>query len=495
MKKNICALIFFFASCAQFEALEIVSVSPANGEYGVASDASVRIEFSAEVNRELVERNFSLKADGNPVAGTHVWESNRTYRFVPHHRFANCARCVMELPRSIEDARGNSMEKDFIAEFYVGSDLLPPRVLSSTPPSTEGGTLGVPIDLPEIQILFSEPMDTVATSSAFSISPDVAGYLTWNDDRTRLSYRLITKLEAGKQYRVSVSSSAKDAAGNPLEKNFTLVFIAGEDFIRPEVRGAFESGTIPPPYFDASTINHGVSRFSSISVEFSEAMNRTSVENAFSLKPAVAGRFSWSAGNTVLTFTPEKALSMDTVYTLGIATSAKDAAGLALRENFAVLFRTDAADSLLFSVARIEGSFDAETEPFALLYDGTALPWPILIGMGPLNQLNSNDYTMKLYFSNASGPIVIDLYSLVESLLVETMDGGGSPCITDIALCDDGTAVCITFDGLINIRNPETPTPALYRFTIAGGASGVKDAHGNTMKESFVFEFKDSDIP
>ncbi len=496
MKKILCALSIFFTTCAQFEALEIVSISPSNGEYGVASDAAVRIEFSADVNRETLERNFSLKADGNPVAGTHAWESNRAYRFVPHRRFANGARCVMELPRSIEDARGNSMEKDVISEFYVGSDLVSPRVISSSPPCAEGGIIGVSVDISTIEILFSEPMDTAATSSAFSITPDVAGYIVWHDDATRLVYRLVAKLEAGRQYRATVSSSAKDASGNPLEKSFTLVFIAGEDFTHPDVRGGFESGTIPPPYFDDAAINRGVSRFSSISVEFSEAMNTSSVESAFSLKPATEGRFSWSAGNAVLTFIPHKAFSMDTVYTLSVASYAKDAAGLALRNGYTVLFRTDAADSLPIYVSRIEGSFDAELEPFTELYGGGAPPWPLLITMGeyqaPPRAFNPHDYTMKVYFSNAAGPVGIDLYSLVESLLIELLDGEGSPCITDIVLTDDGTAAFITFDGLINIRNPETPAPALYRFTIAGGISGVNDAHGNTMRQSFVCEFKDS---
>ncbi len=496
MKKKLSALIIFFTSCAQFEVLEIISIIPANGEYGVASDAAVRIEFSADVNRETLERNLSLKADGNPVAGTHAWESARVYRFVPHRRFANGARCVMELPRSIEDARGNAMEKDVISEFYVGSDLISPRVVSSSPPCVEGGTVGMPVDISTIEILFSEPMDTAATSSAFTISPDVAGYIIWSDDNTRMAYRLISRLEAGRQYRATVASSAKDASGNLLEKNFTLVFIAGEDFIHPEVRGAFESGTIPPPYFDIAAINRGVSRFSSISVEFSEAMDTSSVESAFSLKPATQGRFSWSSKTSVLTFIPDRAFSMNTVYTLSIASHAKDTAGLALRDNYTVLFCTDVADSLPFYVSRIEGSFDAESEPFIELYGGGALPWPLFITMGdyqtPPRAYNPNDYTMKVYFSNAAGPVSIDLYSLVDSLLIEILDGEGSPCITDIDLNDEGSAAFITFDGLINIRNPETPTPALYRFTIAGGSSGVKDGHGNSMKQSFVCEFKDS---
>lgn len=493
MKKSCCALLIFVSSCAGFDALEIVSHSPASGEYGVAADATVRIEFSADVKKETVEQNFSLASGSTPISGTFRWEGGRIFFFTPNHTFENGSRCVMQIPKSVEDTRGNSMEKDFICEFYVGTDLTSPKVISSNPPYAEGGNIGIPADIQQIDIIFSEPMDTIAASSAFTISPDVAGYIFWNDDSTRLFYRLTGKLEHGKQYRVSVSTSAKDTSGNPLEKTYTLVFIAGEDFIHPEVRGAYETGSTPPPYFETENINRHISRFSSISVEFSESMNTQSAESAFSLTPSTAGRFIWSGGNAVLTFVPEQPLEMDTVYTLRVSTTAKDAAGLSLQNEYSALFRTDASDSLPFSISYIEGSYDASVQR-ETLYDGTALPWPIYIHMGPIDGTNPNpnDYIMNFYFANAEGPVAIDFYSFIESILVELLDGEGSPCITDIEMSDDGTSAILTFDGLINIRNPETPETALYRLTIAGGSAGLKDIHGNTMKKSFVVEFKDS---
>jgi hypothetical protein len=488
--KTIPLICMLLVSCAGFEALDIVSYSPASGEYGIAREVAVRIEFSEDVRKDTVEQHFSLEADGSPVSGTHQWESNRIYRFVPNHPFENGVRCVMKLPKSIEDVRGNSMEKDFLSEFYIGNDLVSPKIVSSIPAYSEGGTYGISVDLPRIEIRFSEPMDTMATSSAFSISPDIAGYIQWSDDHTRLSYHLLSKLEHGTQYRVSVAATACDAAGNPLAQPFILVFIAGEDITHPAVRGVYESGSIPPPYFAAESVNQDISRFSSICIEFSEPMDARSVETAFSMSPSVSGRFRWTGGNTVVTFTPETAFAMDTVYTLTIGASAKDASGLSLREAYSVLFKTNAADSLPFTISAIEGSYEKETQDFILLYDGTALPWPVFIEMGPNNgQSNPNDYIMKFYFSNEKRPVAVNLYSLIESMLIE---GEGSPCITDIELADDGTAAVVTLDGLVNTDNPATPDSVLYRLTIAGGTSGVKDAHGNTMRKSFVFEFKDN---
>ena len=67
-----------------------------------------------------------------------------------------------------------------------------------------------------------------------------------------------------------------------------------------------------------------VSRTTTISATFSEAMNKTSVEEAFSVD-GVTGEFSW-AGNK-MTFTPSNALAYNTKYTVTVSTTAKDEAG------------------------------------------------------------------------------------------------------------------------------------------------------------------------
>jgi hypothetical protein len=64
-----------------------------------------------------------------------------------------------------------------------------------------------------------------------------------------------------------------------------------------------------------------------IQVSFSEPMNRTSVEAAFSVTPGVAGTFSWSADSRVFTFVPNGTLAAGTTYTVVIGTGAKDTAG------------------------------------------------------------------------------------------------------------------------------------------------------------------------
>ncbi len=70
-----------------------------------------------------------------------------------------------------------------------------------------------------------------------------------------------------------------------------------------------------------------------IDVYFDQAMDRASVESAFSLAPAVNGAFSWLDDATVR-FAPAAQLARATRYTVTISANAKSAAGIALKAPF-----------------------------------------------------------------------------------------------------------------------------------------------------------------
>jgi len=83
-------------------------------------------------------------------------------------------------------------------------------------------------------------------------------------------------------------------------------------------------GDIFPPTMTFVSIENGDRAFQvngSITIHFSEPMNKTSVEKAFSITGNVTGAFSWEGNN--LTFTPD-ALAYATYYTVVISTDAKD---------------------------------------------------------------------------------------------------------------------------------------------------------------------------
>ena len=79
-----------------------------------------------------------------------------------------------------------------------------------------------------------------------------------------------------------------------------------------------------------------------IEVTFSEPMDTTATEAAFSLANGgvVSGSFVWSVGDTVLTFTPDSQLSSGTVYTGTISVAAEDQEGQTMVDPYIWSFTT-----------------------------------------------------------------------------------------------------------------------------------------------------------
>lgn len=84
----------------------------------------------------------------------------------------------------------------------------------------------------------------------------------------------------------------------------------------------------PPTVVTTSPTGYGASTSAVIQVDFNVAMDTASVEASFSVLPSVQGAFGWS--RTSLRFTPTQTLPDDTLFTVTIGGSARDAAGAPL---------------------------------------------------------------------------------------------------------------------------------------------------------------------
>ena len=104
---------------------------------------------------------------------------------------------------------------------------------------------------------------------------------------------------------------ANDTAGNSASDQMNLTI---QDTIKPTVTDYSPEGT-------------GIDRTTTISVTFSEPMDKISVENAFSCN-GILGPFMWTGDNT--SFTRSATLSYNTKYTVTITTTAKDLTGNSL---------------------------------------------------------------------------------------------------------------------------------------------------------------------
>jgi len=231
-----------------------------------------------------------------------------------------------------------------------------PRVQATSPPD---GAMDVAVSA-SIAIAFGEPMDRASVESGFGMEPPTAGTFRWNGNESAVTLVPDLFLFSGTTYNVTLAADvARDANGAPLDgdadgvggDDFTFAFTTLPDFEPPRVLN------VVPTASDSN-----VSVAARITVRFSEAMNRTSVEDAWSYTNGTAtwngtaGAFAWSGASfpdDTVTFNPDENLPFATWITVAVnGTGATDRAGDPLDgdangfggDDFVWSFETEAED-------------------------------------------------------------------------------------------------------------------------------------------------------
>jgi hypothetical protein len=204
-------------------------------------------------------------------------------------------------------------------------NLLSPTVTSTNPAN---GATAVPINR-KITAAFSKAMDpatiTTATFTVASGTTNVSGIVTYDNlaGSNVATFTPAANLVANTAYTATITTGAKDHAGNPLASNFAWTFTTGAavDATAPTV-----SSTNPANTAMGAALNQ------KITATFSKAMDSMTINaTTFTLSQgtaAVAGTVIYSG--TTATFTPTANLAASTAYTATITTGAKDLAGNAL---------------------------------------------------------------------------------------------------------------------------------------------------------------------
>ena len=326
-------------------------------------------------------------------------------------------------------------------------DTTPPTVSSTSPANA---ATGVALNS-SVSASFSEAMMNSSLSSAsFTLatttgSAAVAGTVIVSGNTAMFVPSI--NLAASTQYTATITTAAKDAAGNALAANYTWQFNSGAalDTTPPTV-----SATSPP------NATNGVATNSSVSATFSEPMTNSTLNTAsFTLVTTTGGAARSGtvsvSGNTA-TFTPFAPLAASTQYTATIAAGVTDAAGNALAANFPWQFTTGAAP---------------DTTP------------PTVSSTSPTNGANG-------VATNAS----------VSATFSEAMTNSTLTTASVKLATTSGAAVA----GTVNVNGTTatfTPSAALaggtqYTATITTAA---KDAAGNALVADYVWNFTTGVVP
>jgi hypothetical protein len=242
-------------------------------------------------------------------------------------------------------------------------------------------------------------------------------------------------------YTATITTGAKDLAGNALATDFVWSFITGttSDTTRPTV-----SSTVPANGVTGVAINQKVN------ATFSKAMDPLTITTAtFTLQhgtTAVTGAVNYVSGTA--TFVPASNLMTSTLYTAMITTGATDLAGNALITNFVWSFTTGAST------------------------DTTA---PTVIATNPTNTATevAINHTINATFSEAMDPLTISTASFM-------LTGPGATAVT-------GTVTYVAASKIATLTPASDLAPSTtYTATITTGA---KDLAGNALATNFVWSF------
>ena len=206
---------------------EVTSTSPADGAAGVPVDSTVHATFSEALDPETIDAStFTLSQGATPISASVVY-TDTTAILSPDGPLEAGAVLTATITTGITDLAGNAMADDYVWTFTTSAtpDTTPPSVLSTDPMNDAGG---VAIDA-LVHAAFSEAMaPSTIEESTFELTQgamSVAGSVSYQG--TTATFTPAATLLAGVLYTATITTGARDLAGNALASDYTWTFETG----------------------------------------------------------------------------------------------------------------------------------------------------------------------------------------------------------------------------------------------------------------------------
>ena len=206
--------------------LSFISVLPLNGVTSVAVDIKPSITFNKEMTSAITKLvTISLSRGTTPVSVT-ITYTGKTATLIPNENLtANTVYTGMVVIGKSENDDKNNSAKNFTWNFTTaggGTDVTPPTVLSVVPVSS---ATGVATSI-HPAVTFSEAMmSSTITTATFILqqgATPVTGTISYSG--TTATFTPSSSLTASTVYTGTITTGAKDAAGNSIASNYTWSF-------------------------------------------------------------------------------------------------------------------------------------------------------------------------------------------------------------------------------------------------------------------------------
>jgi len=411
----------------------VTSTFPINEATSIVINSKISATFDmAMAESSMTIANFTLQQGTATVSGV-VEYTGKTAIYTPSASLAPNTIYKATITTGAKDVSGIALAENYTWSFTTGviSDITLPSVTLTEPANN---ATGVAINR-LIVVNFSEPMDqTTITSSTFTIkqeSSSVLGEVTYIG--TMATFTPTSNLALNKTFIATITTGAKDKAGNALAENYTFSFSTGgtSDNTLPLVNST-------DPLSNAT----GVDRNKVVISTFSEAMTPSTINaSTYTLKQgttSVSGTVDYFG--TTATFTPSNILKAGVVYTATITTGVKDLAGNALAADMIWSFTTGENTSSLAAV-------DLGTAGNYVILAKTAInnnPTSNVtgnMGLSPAatsyitgfaltkatGYATSAQVTGKIYGADMADPTPINLTTAVNNMITAYNDAAGRP--------------------------------------------------------------------
>ena len=202
---------------------------PANAATGVPINQNLSATFSEAMDPlTMTTATFTLKQGATPLAGTVTYAAvGTTATFNPVDDLAALTTFTATITTGAKDLAGNPLLNSFAWSFTTGAapDTNRPTVIATVPANAASG---VPINQ-TINITFSEAMDpaTISTASFTLAGPGttpVTGTVAYDVGSKIATFIPAGNLAQNTVYRATMTTGAKDLAGNALAANFVWNF-------------------------------------------------------------------------------------------------------------------------------------------------------------------------------------------------------------------------------------------------------------------------------
>ncbi len=234
-----------FSTRTDFSRPSVVSTSPP--DHAAIADllTPLVVTFSKRMDPASVYPAFSLSP---AVTGLFsLSPDGTTMTYTPTQQLQWQTRYTLTVAASAADTQRNTLGADFTSHFTVGTDSIPPAIVSlqradDLTPLVADSPLGMTIAqdweaTAGLIVTFSEPVLTTSALAAISLSPPVDFKVQERNSSSTatLTYSFPSRLAYGTTYAVFVGSGIQDTQGNRSTGQAAYHFIVSGSHTRPPV--------------------------------------------------------------------------------------------------------------------------------------------------------------------------------------------------------------------------------------------------------------------